>query len=389
MRLLWILNGNEIGGARTMVLGMTRALQQRGCEVPIHFLGPGEFAEECLAEGYDVEVLGNQAPPIPAGALFVKALRYARLLAYGRRTRDGLVASVMAADPDALHFLWPNHLLLVGPVARRRGLLVSWEMPNIIGSGYPFGLNRRITKFQLKRYDVTVLAPSRYVAETFGSLATPPVLLPLGIDHQRFDPDRVTPVRRADLEIPDGAITLGIFARLDPAKGQRQMVDALKLLGDRAPEIHLCLFGKGHESYLEDLRRRGRGLPSHIQVRLFGDVVDPENYYELVDVAVNSRIDPEPFGLSVIEAMAMKRPVLAHALGGPRETVVDGSTGWHTDTPTPEGFAAALRRVLADRARWPGMGKRGRERVLQHYTLEMQASRYLEILRKRQARTAA
>ena len=336
MRVLWVLDGNEIGGSRTMALALMDALQERGCETPILFLGPGRFAEECCAKRYDAEIFGSRAPPVPEGSLVSKASKYAALLAYGRRTGDGLDASVMAVEPEALHFQWPNHLPLLGPIAKVRGLPAYWGMPNVIGSGYPFGLNRRITQHQLRRYEVTVFAPSRYVAETFGPLAAPPVLLPLGVDHRRFDPDRVTPVRRADLEIPSDAVTLGIFARLDPSKGQREMVDALKLMGDEgAPEIHLCLFGKGHEPYLEDLRRRAGALPSHIKVSLFGDVVDPENYYELVDVAVNSRIDPEPFGLSAIEAMAMRRPVLVHALGGPKETVVDGETGWHTEVPTP------------------------------------------------------
>jgi glycosyltransferase involved in cell wall biosynthesis len=380
MRVLWVLNGTEIGGTRTMVLSLTGGLRERGWETPILFLGPGEFADECRSKGYDTKVLGLRAPPAPRGSLASKASRYVSLLAYGQRMRGRLDASVRAIQPDALHFLWPNHLPLVGAVAKRQGLPAYWEMPNIIGSGYPFDLNRRITAHQLKRYGVSVLAPSRLVARTFGPVAVPPVLLAFGVDHRRFDPDRVIPVSRTELRIPSDVVTLGIFARLDPSKGQVRMVDALGLLGDGEPEIHLCLFGDGQAAYLEQLEHRARTLPSRIRLRMFGAVPDPEKYYDVVDVAVNSRIDAEPFGLSTVEAMAMGRPVLVHALGGPQETVVDCATGWHTDDPTPEGFASALRRVLADRARWPEMGERARERVLQHYTLDRQVSRYQEIL---------
>lgn len=380
MRVLWVLDGREIGGTRTTVLSLTGALRDRGWETPILFFGAGEFADECRSEGYEVGMFGDKAPPAPDGSLASKASRYVSLLAYGRLRRGELDASVRALQPDALHFLWPNHLPLVGPIAKRQGLAAYWEMPNIIGSGYPFDLNRRITQHQLKRYGVSVLASSRYVAGTFGSVAAPPVHLPLGINHRRFDPDRVTPVSRTELRIPRDAVALGIFARLDPSKGQGRILDALDLLGDGDPEIHLCLFGDGQAAYREQLEQRARALASRIRLRLFGAVPDPEKYYDAVDVALNSRIDPEPFGLSAVEAMAMRRPVLVHALGGPQETVVDGVTGWHTDDPTPEGLASALRRVLADRARWPEMGEQARERVLQHYTLDRQVSRYQELL---------
>ena len=84
---------------------------------------------------------------------------------------------------------------------------------------------------------------------------------------------------------------------------------------------------------------------------------EPERYYDAIDFAVNSRIDPEPFGLSVVEAMLAGRPVLVHALGGPAETVVDGVTGWHVAEATSESFAAGLRRIMQDR------GSLGRKRA--------------------------
>ena len=88
----------------------------------------------------------------------------------------------------------------------------------------------------------------------------------------------------------------------------------------------------------------------------------------------------EPFGLSIVEAMLMQKPVLAYNLGGPSETVVDGQTGWHIDNPSVEACEAGLVRALRDRAVWHEMGQLGRARALREYTTEVVAGEYLRIV---------
>lgn len=100
----------------------------------------------------------------------------------------------------------------------------------------------------------------------------------------------------------------------------------------------------------------------------------------LIDVAINSRIDAEPFGLSVVEAMAMETPVLVHASGGPAETVIDGETGCHFHDISVHGFASALKRALQDRNRWCDMGRNARLHVMNGFTVTKEVDRYLDII---------
>src|SRR5690606_37283611 len=72
---------------------------------------------------------------------------------------------------------------------------------------------------------------------------------------------------------------------------------------------------------------------------IFLDTVsDIQNYYSLTDVIINSRRDAEPFGLTVIESMMMKKPVLALDKGGPIETIIDGQTGWLVSEGNVNGY---------------------------------------------------
>ena len=99
-------------------------------------------------------------------------------------------------------------------------------MPNVMGK-YPFGINRRLTQHTLHRWNVTVLANSGYTATTLGDQPVKPVVMHLGADEKRFNPEQVSAVTRSQLGISEGAIILGVFARLTPEKGQAVILEAL------------------------------------------------------------------------------------------------------------------------------------------------------------------
>jgi glycosyltransferase involved in cell wall biosynthesis len=76
----------------------------------------------------------------------------------------------------------------------------------------------------------------------------------------------------------------------------------------------------------------------------------------------------EPFGIINLEAMACETPVVACAVGGIKEVVVDGETGFLVPPQDPDRLAAALSKVLDDPDLAARMGRAGRARVLEHFT---------------------
>ncbi len=91
----------------------------------------------------------------------------------------------------------------------------------------------------------------------------------------------------------------------------------------------------------------------------------------------------EGFGLTVTEAMWKARPIVASAVGGIQDQISDGVSGLLLDDPTDvEAFAAALRRLLEDKAYAEGVGQNARQRVRERYLSVRHLSQYVELLKR-------
>ena len=382
-RVAWLLAGDEVAGVARAVHGLVSAVRPLGVEPVVVSVRDGPFCEFIRGAGIEIRTLGADAVPGLRGGFFEKVILQLQINRISRRIRPHLARTLRELEVEAIHVIWPTLMPLAAKAAADVGSACFWEIPNIMGR-YPLGVNRRITQRVLRRWNVTALANSRYSAASLGDRPVPPIVMYLGADEQRFSPANVSGVSSAQLGIPRGGTVLGICARLEAPKGQAVILEAMAQLSPTLPNLHLLLLGGPVESeFVNQLRAMAQRLGIADRLHLVGSVPDPERYYGVIDVAINSYLGAESFGLSVVEAMMMGKPVLVHALGGPAETVVDGQTGWHVHEPTVAGFKAGLLRALEDREKWPAMGAAGRQRALEHFSLSRQAKQYVEIVRKR------
>ncbi|MGC9260784.1 MAG: glycosyltransferase family 4 protein [Phycisphaerae bacterium] len=382
-RIAWLIAGDEIAGVAQAVRGLTGAVRTSGIEPVIIALHEGPFCDTMRSLGFAIHVLNVEPLPVLFGGLPNRVRLQLRIHRSSAAIRPGLAATLRRLEVKGIHAVWRNLMPLAAMAAWDAGTVCFWEMSNIMGH-YPLAINRRMTQHTLRKWHVTALANSNYTAATLGDRPVKPIVMYLGADEQRFDPKRADFVTRAELGIPTDAVVLGIFARVKPAKGHAQIVQAMTQLPAAHANSHLLLPGGPAEGgFADELRALAAQLGVSDRLHLIGSVPDPERYYGIVDLPINARIDPEPFGLSVVEAMMMSKPVLVHALGGPAETVVDGVTGWHVNEPTVEGFKNGLLRALGDREKWAAMGAAARARALEHFSLSRQAKQYVEIVRKR------
>ena len=96
---------------------------------------------------------------------------------------------------------------------------------------------------------------------------------------------------------------------------------------------------------------------------------------EFMDIVVHAANSPEPFGMVVIEGMAMGKPVVATRAGGPLDIVVDGKTGFLVPVGDAEALAGAVITLLRDPGLSTTMGAAGRERVEKMFDNRLYADR--------------
>jgi len=382
--ITWLLTGQEDYGVRRTTLGFMGELKRRGVRTAAIVLSAGSMVGDLEAGGHEVITFPDaEAPPRFGGNVLRKMLNGARMLRYRSRWMGRIAAAASATGADVLHVRWPYLVGLAGAAARTAGVRAVWQMPNTVGTTLPFGLNRRYLSALCRRLEIIPIANSRYTATTLATGGRLPAHAHLGIDPTVFDPARYAPASRDEIGIPADAAVLAVFARLQPSKGQARLIQAVADLGDVRPPLHLVIVGgpyPGAPAHEGELRELARDLSVDDRVHFVGRVAEPQPYYLAADIVVSSTVDAEPFGLSVIEAMMMGRPVLAHALGGPAETVVDGRTGWHVAEATASDFAQGIRRALADRERWPEMRRDARDHALSGFSISAAVDRYLAIL---------
>jgi glycosyltransferase involved in cell wall biosynthesis len=98
---------------------------------------------------------------------------------------------------------------------------------------------------------------------------------------------------------------------------------------------------------VDELRALAEAQGVADRLRFAGHVSDMPAAMLAADLVVHASTEPEAFGRTVTEAQALARPIIASDLGGPRETVADGATGWLTPPGDVAALAAAIARVLA------------------------------------------
>ena len=364
---LAVLGGVDAGGQNVHVAELSAALARRGHDVAVYTrLDSRQLPERVQTpDGYTVvHVPAGPPEALPKDALLAHMPAFGRFLA--KQWRD--------EPPDVAHaHFWMSGIATLR-AARR------CDVPTV-QTFHALGVVKRRhqgvqdtsppTRLRLER---SVARTADWVAATctdevfelvrLGRPRSRISVIPCGVDLDRFCPDRVRAVRRA----PRRIVSVG---RLVPRKGFDILIRAMTAV----PDAELLIIGGPSASGLanDPEAQRLSVLAAHFgvsdRVRLCGSVSRAEMPKMLRQADVVA-CTPwyEPFGIVPVEAMACGVPVLATAVGGMLDTVVDGMTGLLVPPKDPPACAAALNCMLADPARLSEWGAAGRHRAQSRYS---------------------
>ncbi len=356
----------QLGGAESMLLELVRHGGNLGFEWRIVFLEDGPMVAECRAAGAQATVL--RAGRLRQVHLYAGCV--ARLARELRRERADVVVGWMTKAQ-----------LYAGPAAWLTGTPAVWCQ-----QGMPSGrsaLDRAATTLPARG----VLAVSEAAGRAQRALRphrAVEVAYP-GTDIERFDPARLPePAEaRARLGLPAEGGLVGIVSRLQRWKGVHVLIEALPNVLEEHPELHCVVVGGVHHlepDYEPYLRRTVAGLGVEERVIFAGRQTDVPLWLQAMDVAVNASA-AEPFGLTIVEAMALGKPVVAMAGGGPLEIVRDSVDGLLVPPGDTRALASAISRLLGDRELAARLGMAARERA-DEFSSPRYAARFDETIRR-------
>jgi len=193
-------------------------------------------------------------------------------------------------------------------------------------------------------------------------------LIPSGTDIARFESAIPDPELRSRLGADPSAPFVCAAATLAERKGVRYLIEAAALLKRKGTPIDLVIAGDGEQR--AELERLARDL--EVAASFVGFYSDMPALLATADVFVMPSLS-EGLGVAVLEAMAAGKPVVASAVGGLRESVLDGATGLLVPPADSEALAEGIGKLISNPAMAAEFGAAGRARARANYSLEYMA----------------
>ncbi|GIV15461.1 MAG: glycosyl transferase group 1 [Armatimonadota bacterium] len=177
---------------------------------------------------------------------------------------------------------------------------------------------------------------------------------------------------RDEFGLPPNSKLIGVFAKVTPIKGQDLLLEALPQVLRLHPSVHVLFVGSMEGDFARHTRQRAKELGLLPHVTFTGLRADVARLMQAVDV-VTLPSRSETFGMAVLEAMALGKPVVATRVGGLPELVRDGETGMLVDL-TAASLAHALNELLTSADLRHRLGQTARTFACQYYTPERMVS---------------
>ena len=227
-----------------------------------------------------------------------------------------------------------------------------WHIREIIKSKYERFIVSRI----VNTFSDYIIANSKATAEAISKNKDKVKVIYNAIDIEK----------NIDLEYNDGAykevaatvagssdkIKVGMAGRINRWKGQKLFVDMAKLVSQENDNVEFLIAGnvyKGEDYILDDLKEYILESGVKDKIGLLGQVDNMNSFYKNIDIFILPSIQPEPFGLVVIEAMNNKLPVVATNHGGPVEIIENNIDGFLVDYKDAKEMAQVVNKLIKDK----------------------------------------
>ncbi len=376
-------NDGTVGGSHTCMYNLVRYFNRDHFRFTVGFFSENLYVQRYRDLGVDVSIMPT-VPPRKAGLPLVrKAFNWYNreyklekyLFEYVQKNKFDILLLNNTVF-ESISFVNTGHRLRLPIVAYERGIM-QYSAEHVIASA---------------RIDASI-AVSDAILENMRKFKFKSKTIQLiydGIDPTLFEGPFDRAGIKKELKIPIDSKVIGIIGNVRHWKGQKYFIEAFKNLAPQYPDLYGLIIGGWSDAdldYLEALQEfvKDAGLDGRIQ--FLGYRKDTPALLSILDVIVHASIQPEPFGMVLLEAMAAKVPIIATRFGGPIEILDAGNCG--ALVPPEDGRAIAeecikyfsdeiYRKNVVDKAY-----KRLSNKFLIHKTVEQISQLFETVLRNK------
>ncbi len=332
IRILYITSAGERGGAEVVLLNLLRSLDRSRFEPTVVCLRDGNFVQELREQAnVDVEVL-------PTGRF--------RDLKRASQVIGQLQHIIRSRGVHLVHCNGTGAHLYGGPAAWLSGVPSVYHLHDVLD--WSWSTQGLVHLFAFLIPSTAIVAVSHYVARSFErtwSSRREIHVIHNGIDLPRIEnpKSQIENLKSEECGWPPDSRVFAWCGRLQRWKGAHVFLEAAAIVKQQMPSARFLVVGGTlfglDAAYQGELHALADKLNLNGCLRFTGHVRDTRRLMAAADVIVHSSIRPDSFGLVVLEAEALGKPVIASGDGGPMEIVQDKMTGLLVPPDNPRALA--------------------------------------------------
>jgi glycosyltransferase involved in cell wall biosynthesis len=378
-RILYLNPTSEVGGAERSLLDLLEHLDRKKYHPIVCFPSEGKLVGKLSRMGIETKMIPLHEE-ISRLSRQNGDRRLLGLLSTPRRLLPNITKTAAFVRSKHIDLIVTNGIkchVIGSMVSSMTGVKLMWHVRDLIEKGWLKLIIWSMGRF----FPDKIITNSDAVGSIFSNDKRVETVYN-GLDLLHFDPKINGGRIRSEFEVGKETKLIGTIGHFAPLKGYEELLDAMGEVVRKGFNVKLVLVGESIYPHSRTYREKllsladSTGLSERVIFAGFREDI-PELLASFDLFVLPSR--SEGFGRTNLEAMAMGKPVISTNVGGIPEVVLDGVTGILVPPGNSEDLARAIMKLLNDGELRESLGREGRRRVEEHFTLQSHVQRIQEI----------